>query len=105
VTKADVIAEITSKTGIDKKDVSETLESFFEVVKNNLANQENIYVRGFGSFILKKRAAKLGRNIKRNTTVNIPEHHIPSFKPGKEFMQEVKKIKFGEGKIKKEIED
>ena len=90
MTKADVIAEIASKTGIDKKDVSETLESFFEVVKDNLAKQENIYVRGFGSFITKKRAAKIGRNIKKNIAVEIPEHFIPAFKPAKEFVNEVK---------------
>ena len=83
MTKADVIAEIASKTGIDKKDVSETLESFFEVVKNNLANQENIYVRGFGSFINKKRAQKIARNISKNTAIVIDEHYIPSFKPSK----------------------
>jgi DNA-binding protein HU-beta len=69
VTKADVIAEISSKTGIDKKDVSETLENFFQVVKDNLANQENIYVRGFGSFINKKRAKKIARNISKNTSI------------------------------------
>jgi DNA-binding protein HU-beta len=74
VTKADVIAEISSKTGIDKKDVSETLENFFQVVKDNLANQENIYVRGFGSFINKKRAKKIARNISKNTSITIEEH-------------------------------
>jgi len=90
VTKADVIAEIASKTGIDKKDVSETLESFFEVVKNNLANQENIYVRGFGSFINKKRAQKIARNISKNTAITIDPHYVPSFKPAKVFVEQVK---------------
>ena len=90
MTKADVIAEIASKTGIDKKDVSETLESFFEVVKNNLANQENIYVRGFGSFINKKRAQKIARNISKNTAITIDSHYVPSFKPAKVFVEQVK---------------
>ena len=90
MTKADVIAEIASKTGIDKKDVSETLESFFEVVKNNLANQENIYVRGFGSFVNKKRAKKIARNISKNTAIVIDEHYIPSFKPSKVFVEKIK---------------
>jgi DNA-binding protein HU-beta len=90
VTKADVIAEISSKTGIDKKDVSETLENFFQVVKNNLANQENIYVRGFGSFINKKRAKKIARNISKNTSITIDEHYVPSFKPAKVFVEQIK---------------
>jgi len=103
--KADLFQAISEKTGIPKVDVLVTMEAFFKEVKDTLKSGENIYVRGFGSFILKKRAAKVGRNIKKNTTVNIPEQHIPSFKPGKEFMLEVKKIKFAPGKIKKEIED
>ncbi len=90
MTKADVIAEIASKTGIDKKDVSETLESFFEVVKDNLAKQENIYVRGFGSFINKKRAQKIARNISKNTAITIDAHYVPSFKPAKVFVEQVK---------------
>jgi DNA-binding protein HU-beta len=90
VTKADVIAEISSKTGIEKKDVSETLENFFQVVKDNLANQENIYVRGFGSFINKKRARKIARNISKNTSITIEEHFVPSFKPAKVFIEQVK---------------
>jgi DNA-binding protein HU-beta len=61
-------------------------------VKESLAKGENIYVRGFGSFITKKRAAKIGRNIKKNTSVQIPAHFIPAFKPAKEFVQEVKKL-------------
>ena len=90
VTKADVIAEISSKTGIDKKDVSETLENFFQVVKDNLAKQENIYVRGFGSFINKKRAKKIARNISKNTSITIEEHYVPSFKPAKVFVEQIK---------------
>jgi DNA-binding protein HU-beta len=90
VTKADVIAEIASKTGIEKKDVSETLEHFFEVVKDNLSKQENIYIRGFGSFINKKRAKKIARNISLNTAITIDEHYVPSFKPAKVFIEQVK---------------
>ncbi len=90
MTKADVIAEIASKTGIEKKDVSETLETFFEVVKDNLSKQENIYIRGFGSFINKKRAKKIARNISLNTAITIDEHYVPSFKPAKVFVEQVK---------------
>ena len=78
------------KTGIDKKDVSETLENFVQVVKDNLANQENIYVRGFGSFINKKRARKIARNISKNTSITIEEHYVPSFKPAKVFVEQIK---------------
>lgn len=88
--KADVVSVIAEKTGIPKVDVLVTLETFFKEVKENLANDEPVYIRGFGSFIVKKRAAKIGRNIKRNVAVEIPEHFIPSFKPAKEFVALVK---------------
>ena len=90
MTKADVIAEIADKPGIDKADVSSTLESFFTVVKDNLADGEPIYVRGFGSFVNKKRAKKVARNISKNTSIVIDEHFIPSFKPAKIFVEQVK---------------
>jgi len=90
VTKADVIAEIAEKTGIDKADVSTTVEAFFSVVKNSMAKGENIYVRGFGSFVNKKRARKIARNISRNTAIIIDEHYIPSFKPSKVFIEKIK---------------
>ncbi|MBC8152641.1 MAG: integration host factor subunit beta [Bacteroidetes bacterium] len=90
MTKADVIAEIAEKTGIDKADVTQTLESFFTVVKQSLTEGENIYVRGFGSFINKKRAKKVARNISKNTAMVIDEHFIPSFKPAKVFVEQVK---------------
>ncbi|MGN6439844.1 MAG: HU family DNA-binding protein [Agriterribacter sp.] len=90
--KADLINNISEKTGIPKVDVLVTLETMFKEVKENLSNGENIYIRGFGSFITKKRAAKIGRNIKKNTAVHIPEHYIPAFKPAKEFVHEVKKL-------------
>jgi DNA-binding protein HU-beta len=88
--KADIVNIIADKTGIPKVDVLVTLETLFKEVKSQLSSGENIYVRGFGSFITKKRAAKIGRNIKRNVAVHIPEHYIPAFKPSKEFMAEVK---------------
>ena len=88
--KSDLITQISDKTGIPKVDVLVTLETMFKEIKENLANGENIYIRGFGSFITKKRAAKVGRNIKRNVAVEIPEHYIPAFKPAKEFITEVK---------------
>ena len=87
--KADLINKISEKTGIPKVDVLVTLETMFKEIKSSLANGENLYVRGFGSFIIKKRAAKIGRNIKKNVAVSIPEHFIPAFKPAKEFVQEI----------------
>jgi len=91
--KADLINQISDKTGIPKVDVMVTLETMFKEIKESLIAGENIYVRGFGSFITKKRAAKIGRNIKKNIAVEIPEHFIPAFKPAKEFVQEVKNKK------------
>lgn len=91
--KADLINNIAEKTGIPKVDVLVTLEAMFKEIKENLSEGENIYIRGFGSFITKKRAAKIGRNIKKNVAVQIPEHFIPAFKPSKEFIAEVKKLK------------
>ena len=88
--KADLINNISEKTGIPKVDVLVTLENMFTEIKTTLASGENLYVRGFGSFIVKKRAAKIGRNIKKNVAVHIPEHFIPAFKPAKEFMKDVK---------------
>ncbi len=88
--KADLINQISEKTGISKVDVLVTLETMFKQVKESLANGENIYIRGFGSFITKKRAAKIGRNIKKNIAVNIPEHYVPAFKPAKEFVKDIK---------------
>lgn len=90
MTKADVINEIAERTGIEKSDVTATVESFFTVVKDSLAEGENIYVRGFGSFINKKRAKKIARNISKNTAIVIDEHYIPSFKPSKMFVEKIK---------------
>ena len=91
MTKADIVSEISKSTGIDKFDVLKTVESFMEEVKKSLENGENVYLRGFGSFIVKKRAQKTARNISKNTTIIIPEHSIPAFKPAKTFVADVKK--------------
>lgn len=88
--KSDLVNNISEKTGIPKVDVLVTVESLIKEVKQSLIAGENIYIRGFGSFITKKRAAKIGRNIKKNAAVHIPEHYIPAFKPAKEFVAEVK---------------
>ena len=91
MTKADIVNEISKSTGIDRANVLDTIEKFMEVVKDSLAEGENVYLRGFGSFILKKRAQKTARNISKNTTIIIPEHNIPAFKPAKTFVNSVKK--------------
>ena len=91
MTKAEVIAEIAAKTGVEKNDVSQCVETFFSVVKGAMVKGDNVYVRGFGSFILKRRAEKTGRNISKNTSIKIPAHMIPAFKPAKEFTEKVKK--------------
>lgn len=91
--KADVVNSIAEKTGIPKVDILVSLEAFFKEVKQSLIEGEAVYVRGFGSFVLKKRAAKIGRNIKKNIAVEIPEHYIPAFKPAKEFVGAVKASK------------
>lgn len=96
--KADLINNISEKTGLPKVDVLVALESFFKEIKVTLGEGENIYIRGFGSFILKRRAAKIGRNIKKNIAVEIPEHYIPAFKPSKEFVQDIKDKNFQEKK-------
>ncbi|MFT4685615.1 MAG: DNA-binding protein HU-beta [Neolewinella sp.] len=88
--KADLVASISDKTGIAKVDVLVSLESFFKEVKGSLAEGENVYIRGFGSFVVKKRAKKIGRHIKENKAIEIPEHFIPAFKPAKVFVEQVK---------------
>ena len=90
MTKADIISEISTKTGIEKVDVQETVEAFFKVIKNSMIGGENVYVRGFGSFVVKKRAQKTARNISKNTAIIIPEHYVPSFKPAKVFVDKVR---------------
>ncbi|MDG1276214.1 MULTISPECIES: HU family DNA-binding protein [Algoriphagus] len=93
MTKAEVISKIADKTGIQKDDVTQTVEAFFKVVKDSMAEGDNIYVRGFGSFINKKRAKKIARNISKNTAIVIDEHYIPAFKPSKVFIEKIKSSK------------
>lgn len=92
MTKADIINEISSNTGISKKDVSAVVEGFMESIKDSLLNKkDNVYLRGFGSFIIKHRASKTARNISKNTTITIPAHDYPAFKPAKVFLEDMKK--------------
>ncbi len=90
MTKAEIVADIANKTGIEKVTVQHTVEAFMDAVKNSMAKGDNVYLRGFGSFVIKKRAEKTGRNISKNTTIIIPAHNIPAFKPAKTFVNEVK---------------
>jgi len=94
MTKADLISEITDKTGVEKIAVQATVESLMTSIIDAMESGENVYLRGFGSFVIKKRAEKTGRNISKNTTIIIPEHFVPTFKPAKTFVEVVKnKIK------------
>ena len=93
MTKADVVKEIAEKTGIEKRDVLSTVEAFMDVVKESLSNHEPVYLRGFGSFIIKKRAEKTARNIRKDETLKIPAHDIPAFKPAKTFRKIIPSIK------------
>ena len=91
MTKAEVINEMVERTGIDKKDATTAVEAFMEIVKDSLLEKkENVYLRGFGSFIIKHRAAKTARNIQKNTTMTIAAHDLPSFKPAKSFVDQMK---------------
>ena len=90
MTKADIVTEISDKTGIEKVAVQATVEAFMESVKSSLTDGNNVYLRGFGSFIIKERAEKTGRNISKNESIIIPAHNIPAFKPAKTFVEEVK---------------
>ena len=90
MTKAELVTEIAVKTGIEEAIILQTVESLMKVIRESLVNGENVYLRGFGSFIVKRRAQKIGRNITKNTFVVIPEHFIPAFKPVKTFVTKVK---------------
>ena len=90
MTKAEVVSKIASKTGVEKVTTLAVLESFMSEIMSAVSENEAVFLRGFGTFKAKKRAKKTGRNIKKNTTIIIPEHHIPSFKPAKIFVQDVK---------------
>lgn len=91
MTKAEIVANISEKSGIEKADVLRVVEDFMKEVKGALESDKNVYLRGFGSFIIKTRAEKTGRNISKNTTIKIPAHNIPSFKPAKVFVEAVKR--------------
>jgi Bacterial nucleoid DNA-binding protein len=88
--KADLVNAIAEKTGVAKVDVLVTLEELFKEIKSTMTKGENVYIRSFGSFVIKRRAKKVGRNIKKGKAIEIPEHYIPSFKPAKVFTEEVK---------------
>ncbi|MBN2778869.1 MAG: integration host factor subunit beta [Bacteroidales bacterium] len=90
MTKADIVNEISKNTGIEKLIVQKTVETFMDTIKDSLVEGENVYLRGFGSFIVKSRAAKTARNISKNTTITIPAHKVPAFKPSRTFTLEVK---------------
>ena len=90
MTKADIVSEISKSTGIEKVTVQKAVESFMDTVRESLISGQNVYLRGFGSFVTRKRAAKTARNISENTTIVIPEHSIPAFKPSREFLDQVK---------------
>ncbi|MDR1758035.1 MAG: integration host factor subunit beta [Bacteroidales bacterium] len=93
MTKAEIVSEIANKTGFEKSTVQMIVEVFMSSVKGALSNNENVYLRSFGSFIVKQRAEKLARNISKGTTLKIPAHKIPAFKPCKTFVSQVKKLK------------
>ena len=90
MTKADLVSRISEKTGIERPDVQATVEAFMESVRDSLEQGNNVYLRGFGSVVIKRRAKKTGRDILKNKTIEIPAHNIPSFKPAKSFMENVK---------------
>ena len=92
MTKADIVSEIAKSTGVEKVQVQAIVEAFMDSIKTSLTNKNNVYLRGFGSFIVKKRAKKVARNISKNTTITIPEHNIPAFKPAKSFAAKVKEF-------------
>lgn len=105
MTKADIINSISEKTGVPKVDVLVTMEAFFKEVKSSLEEGEPVHVRGFGSFMLKRRAAKTARNIRQNTAVHIPEHTIPSFKPSVDFLDLVRDKKTKENRAVDDKDD
>ena len=90
MTKADIVNEIARTTGIEKVAVQTTVEAFMDAIKGSVIDGKNVYLRGFGSFVVKKRAEKVARNISKNTTITIPAHNIPAFKPAKSFAGKVK---------------
>lgn len=105
MTKADIVNEISEKTGIEKVVVQTTVEAFMKSIRSSMTEGKNVYLRGFGTFVVKKRAEKVGRNISKNTTVVIPAHYIPAFKPAKTFSERVKRnVKVAEPLDNKQVE-
>jgi DNA-binding protein HU-beta len=90
MTKADIVSDIVEETGLERVEALRAVEAFMTTIKSSLAKGDNVYLRGFGSFIVKERAEKTGRNISKNTAIIIPAHNIPSFKPAKTFVEDVK---------------
>lgn len=90
MTKADLVNTISNKLGTEKNDTQRIIEAFMQEIRTSMYNGDNVYLRGFGSFIIKTRAAKTGRNISKNTAIEIPAHNIPAFKPSKSFTEKVK---------------
>src|SRR5271155_2037194 len=104
MTKAELVTEISGKTGVEKNVALQIMEAAMKVIKTTMADGENVYLRGFGSFTIKRRAQKLGRIISKNTTIIIPEHHIPAFKPAKSFASKVKHTKVKENQTEEAID-
>ena len=90
MTKAELVNQIAAQTGYDKLTVLNVVEAMMSSVKDSLAKKENVFLRGFGTFLIKTRATKVARNISKNTTIIVPEHSIPAFKPSKEFVNKIK---------------
>lgn len=90
MTKAELVNTISNKLGTEKNETQKVIEAFMQEIKTSMYNGDNVYLRGFGSFIIKTRAAKTGRNISKNTAIEIPAHNIPAFKPSKSFTEKVK---------------
>lgn len=97
MTKADIVNEISRNTGLERAAAMLAIESFMDIVKESMAAGHNVYLRGFGSFVVKTRREKTARNISRNTTIKIPEHQVPTFKPSKAFLEDVKEAPEKEG--------
>jgi DNA-binding protein HU-beta len=91
MTKAEIVKEISEKTGIERTMVEATIEAFMTSIKEHIIHKETVSLRGFGNFIIKRRAAKIARNISKNTAINLPAHYIPAFRPSKKFSEKVKK--------------
>ena len=90
MTKADIVTNIVEETGLERVEALKAVEAFMTTIKSSLSQGQNVYLRGFGSFVVKERAEKTGRNISKNTAIIIPAHNIPSFKPAKTFVEDVK---------------